>query len=243
MLADGLFERFPCDEIYALHNAPEGPKGRIGARAGRAMAGADFFDIRITGRGAHGAHPHQGIDPTVIAVTLAQTMQTIVSRNTDPRHPAVVSITQIHAGSAYNVIPETAHMAGTVRCFDDGTRGLIRERIRKLASGIAASFSATIEVDIRDIFSVLENQEAHCRVVAEAAREVLGEQSLDPDPRPKMASEDFGDMLRVVPGAYFWLGQTPGPAVHNPGYLFDDGILAIGASLLARIVERQLAVT
>jgi amidohydrolase len=243
MLADGLFQRFPCHEIYALHNAPEGPKGRVAVRSGPAMAGADFFDVRITGRGAHGAHPYQAIDPTVVAVTLAQAMQTIVSRNTDPRHAAVVSITQIHAGSAYNVIPETAHMAGTVRCFDDDTRVLVRERIRKLASGIAASFSATAEVDIRDIFSVLENREGQCRVVAETAREVLGEQSIDPDPRPKMASEDFADMLRAVPGAYFWLGQTPGPAVHNPGYLFDDGILAVGASLLARIVERQLPVT
>src|SRR5437764_4616831 len=240
MLADGLFQRFPCDEIYALHNSPEGPQGRVSLHSGPMMAGADFFDVRITGRGAHGAFPQQANDPTVIAVTLAQAMQTIVSRNTDPAHPAVVSITQIHAGSAYNVIPESARLAGTVRTFDDGTRELIRGRIRALASGIAASFSATIDVDIRDIFTVLENHEPQTRAAAEAAREIVGAERIELEPRPKMASEDFADMLRAVPGAYFWLGQTPGPAVHNPGYLFDDAILPIGASLLARIAERQL---
>jgi hippurate hydrolase len=168
-------------------------------------------------------------------------MQTIVSRNTDPRYPTVVSITQIHAGSAYNVIPESAHLAGTLRTFRDEVRELVRARIRSLASGIAASFAATIDVDIRDIFTVLENHEAQTRAAAEAAREIVGDARIDTEPRPKMASEDFADMLRAVPGAYFWLGQTPGPAVHNPGYVFDDGILPIGASLLARIAERQLA--
>jgi hippurate hydrolase len=242
MLADGLFERFPCDEIYALHNAPEGPQGQISLNSGPMMAGADFFDVRITGRGAHGAHPHQAIDPTVVAITLAQAMQTIVSRNVDPRYPTVVSITQIHAGSAYNVIPETAHLAGTVRTFRDDTREFVRARIRVLAAGIAASFGATAEVDIRDIFTVLENHETQTRAAAEAAREIVGDARIDTDPRPKMASEDFADMLRKVPGAYLWLGQTPGPAVHNPNYVFDDDILPLGASLLARIAERQLAV-
>jgi hippurate hydrolase len=241
MIADGLFERFPCDEIYALHNSPDGPQGGISLHSGPMMAAADFFDIRITGRGAHGAYPQQANDPTVIAVTLAQTMQSIVSRNTDPAHPAVVSITQIHAGSAYNVIPETAHLAGTVRTFDDGTRELIRARIRALAAGIAASFSASVEVDIRDIFTVLENHEAQTRAAAEAAGEIVGETRINMQAAPKMASEDFADMLRAVPGAYFWLGQTPGPALHNPSYVFDDEILPIGASLLARIAERQLA--
>jgi hippurate hydrolase len=203
MLADGLLQRFPCDEIYALHNSPEGPQGRVSLHSGPMMAGADFFDICITGRGAHGAFPQQANDPTVIAITLAQAMQTIVSRNTDPAHPAVVSITQIHAGSAYNVIPESARLAGTVRTFDDGTRELIRGRIRALASGIAASFSATIEVDIRDIFTVLENHEPQTRAAADAAREIVGAERIELEPRPKMASEDFADMLRTVPGAYF----------------------------------------
>src|SRR5919107_228272 len=133
MIADGLFQRFPCDEIYALHNSPDGPRGRIGINPGPAMAGADFFDLRIQGRGAHGAYPHKAADPVVTAMALGQALQTIVSRNADPLESAVLSITQIHAGSAYNVIPDTAHLAGTVRTFDETTRALIRDRMREIA--------------------------------------------------------------------------------------------------------------
>src|SRR5436305_2071561 len=143
---------------------------------------------------------------------------------------------------AARYLAETRKFDGTVVfIFPTAEEKLVRARIRALASGIAAGFAATIEVDIRDIFTVLENHEAQTGAAAEAAREIVGEARIDPEPRPKMASEDFADMLRAVPGAYFWLGQTPGPAVHNPGYIFDDGILPIGASLLARIAARQLA--
>src|SRR5262249_29735073 len=159
MLADGLFERFPCDEIYGLHNSPVKPQGTISLRSGAAMAACDFFDIRITGKGSHGANPHYGNDPTMIAVTLAQAMQTIVSRNVDPLKAAVLSITQFHAGSAYNVIPGEAKLCGTVRCFSDDVRALVRERMRTICAGIAAAFQVEISVDIRDIFSVLVNQE------------------------------------------------------------------------------------
>ena len=237
MLADGLFKRFPCDEIYGLHNSPILAQGRVAVRTGVAMAAADFFDVRITGRGAHGAKPHYGIDPTMVAVTLAQAMQTIVSRNTDPLKATVVSITQIHAGSAYNVIPDSARLSGTIRTFDEKMRQLGRRRMRELAGGMAAAFSATIDVDIRDGFSVLENSEAHVRTVAEVARELIGD--VDLAPPPNMASEDFADMLHAVPGAYFWLGMTPGPMVHNPSYIFDDKVLPVGASMLARIAERR----
>jgi hippurate hydrolase len=239
MLADGLFERFPCDEVYALHNLPDGPRGRVSIKTGAAMAGADFFDIRITGRGAHGAYPHKSIDPTVVAVSLAQTMQTIVSRNADPFQAAVVSITQIHAGSAYNVIPETAHLAGTVRAFDDATRNLVGKRIRELASGIGAAFGASIEVEIRDIFSVLRNHDEQAAAIGAAAAELFGDENVAWLDEPRMGSEDFADMLQAVPGAYVWLGQTPGPGLHNPAYQFDDAILPLGAALLARIVETR----
>jgi hippurate hydrolase len=239
MIADRLFERFPCDEIYALHNAPHGPRGLVSTRSGASMAAADFFDIRITGRGAHGAHPDQSIDPTVIALTLGQAMQTIASRNVDPLKSAVVSITQIHGGAAYNVIPETMHLAGTVRTFDNAVRDLCRTRIRELAAGIGAAFNATIEVDIRDIFSVLENSAEHAQAAAEVATELFGPANVDAAATPKMGSEDFADMLQAVPGAYLWVGGTPGPAVHNASYDFDDGIIPIGASLLARLVEKR----
>jgi amidohydrolase len=237
MLADGLFERFPCDEIYGLHNSPQGPAGAVAVRRGAAMAAADFFDLRITGRGAHGAAPHRAIDPTMVAVALAQAMQTIVSRNVDPLKATVVSITQIHAGSAYNVIPDSAVLAGTVRTFDEGMRALVRSRMRDLAAGLAKAYGAAIDVDIRDGFSVLENQQAQVDVIADVAHEIVGE--IDLAPPPVMASEDFADMLHAVPGAFFWLGGKPGPTLHNPSYLFDDAVLPVGASMLARIAEQR----
>jgi amidohydrolase len=239
MLADGLFERFPCDEVYGLHNWPNGERGRIFMREGAAMAAADFFDIRIAGRGAHGAQPHQSNDPTVIAMTLGQAMQTIVSRNADPLKSMVVSITQIHAGAAYNVIPETAHLAGTMRTFDEGMRKLAQDRVRELASGIAAAFGATIEVEIRDVFSVLHNSPEQIAAAEEAAIEIVGKPNVETGAEPKMGSEDFADMLHKVPGAYVWVGTGETVALHNPGYRFDDDILPIGAALLARLVEKR----
>ncbi|WP_046866098.1 M20 aminoacylase family protein [Microvirga massiliensis] len=239
MIADGLFQRFPCDEIYGLHNSPEGPHGRVSLRAGAAMAAADFFDLRITGRGAHGAYPHQAVDPGVIAFTLGQAIQTIVSRNADPLKALVVSITQVHGGSAYNVIPEAMHLAGTVRTFDDHLRELAGVRLREIAAGIAKAFNATIEVEIKDIFSVLRNHEEQTAAAARVATELFGSSNVDRDATPQMASEDFADMLHAVPGAYIWLGQTPGPALHNESYNFDDTVIPIGASLLARLVETR----
>jgi hippurate hydrolase len=239
MIADGLFQRFPCDEIYGLHNSPDGPKGKVTIKAGAAMSGADFFDIRIQGRGSHGAYPHKSADPIVTAMSLGQALQTIVSRNADPLEPAVVSITQLHAGSAYNVIPDTAHLAGTVRAFDDGTRALARSRIREISAGIAAAFGASIEVDIREVFSVLRNKPESAEAIADAATELFGEGALIRATTPHMGSEDFADMLHAVPGAYCWLGMNAGAALHNPNYQFDDDIIPLGAALLARLVERR----
>ena len=144
MIKDGLFDKFPCDEIYGLHNAPDLNHGELAILPGPAMAGADFFDITITGYGAHGATPENAKDPVVIAMTLGQALQTIVSRNVNPHKSAVLSITQIHAGSAYNVIPGEAKLCGTVRAFDDGVRALIRERMRTLCAGIASAFQVEI---------------------------------------------------------------------------------------------------
>ena len=173
MIKDGLFEKFPCDEIYGLHNAPDLNHGEIAILPGPAMAGADFFDIVINGYGAHGAMPNFSKDPVIVAMTLGQALQTIVSRNVDPHEPAVLSITQIHAGSAYNVIPGEAKLCGTVRAFSDEVRVLIRERMRALCAGIASAFQVEIKVDIRDGFSVLVNEEEQSAVVAAVARTVV----------------------------------------------------------------------
>ncbi|MBI1691675.1 M20 aminoacylase family protein [Methylorubrum sp. DB1722] len=241
MIADGLFEKFPVDEIYAIHNAPHGPHGVLQVKPGPIMAAADFFDIRITGRGAHAAMPHQGIDPIVIATGLAQAMQSIVSRNSNPLKSAVVSITQIHAGAAYNVIPEGAHLAGTVRTFDADLHKLIAGRIRELAAGFAAAYGATIAVDLRDVFSVLDNSPAQAAAAAEIATELFGSDKVEANTVPRMGSEDFADMVAAVPGAYAWLGATPGPGLHNASFDFDDSLIPLGAAYLARMVERRTA--
>ena len=241
MLADGLFSRFPCDEVYGLHNNPGGRFGELSVRTGAAMAAADFFDIRIVGRGAHGAQPHRGVDPVVVQAALVQALQTIVSRNADPLQSAVLSITQVHAGAAYNVIPEEAHLAGTIRTFDDDIRALVAQRMREIAAGIAATFGAEIVVDIRNIFSVLRNSEAQTQAAAAIATELFGAAKVDTAPEPKMGSEDFADMLLAVPGTYAWLDGKAGAAVHNAAYDFDDAIIPLGAAYLARLVERRSA--
>ena len=242
MIKDGLFKQFPCDEIYGMHNAPDLNHGEVSIFAGPGMAAADFFDIVITGFGGHGARPERSKDPVVIAMTLGQALQSIVSRNVDPLQAAVLSITQIHSGSAYNVIPDDAKLCGTIRTFDEKIRLQIRERMRALAAGIATAFDVEITVDIRDGFSVLINQEEQSKVIEDVARTIVGTENVFTTSQPKMGSEDFADMLHAVPGAYFWLGQEGSVPVHNPGYTFDDKALPIGASMFARIIETRLPV-
>ncbi|WP_407169695.1 M20 aminoacylase family protein [Bradyrhizobium sp. ORS 111] len=242
MIKDGLFQKFPCDEVYGLHNAPDLNHGEIAILPGPAMAAADFFDIRIQGYGAHGAMPERSKDAVLIAMTLGQALQSIVSRNVDPLQAAVLSITQIHSGSAYNVIPGEAWMCGTVRCFSDEIRALIRKRMREISAGIAAAYGAEISVEIRDGFSVLVNQEEQSRVVEDVARTVVDPAKVITRSTPKMGSEDFADMMQAVPGAYFWVGHDGSVPVHNPGYVLDDKILPIGASMFARIIEKRMPV-
>jgi amidohydrolase len=242
MIKDGLFEKFPCDEIYGLHNAPNLNLGEVAIFPGPAMAGADFFDITIQGYGSHGARPELSKDAVVIAMTLGQALQTIVSRNVEPAQAAVLSITQIHSGSAYNVIPGEARLCGTVRAFSDEVRALIRTRIKEICAGIASTFQVEITADVRDTFGVLVNQEEQSKVVEQVARTVVDPDKVITDVRPRMGSEDFADMMRVVPGAYFWVGHEGSVTVHNPGYVLDDKILPIGASMFARIIETRLPV-
>ncbi len=241
MLADGLFDRFPVDEIYGLHNAPHDEPGMVAIKPGVAMAGADFFDITLKGSGSHGAMPHESRDPIVAATALVQALQSIVSRNLDPKETAVVSVTQIHAGSAYNVIPGEAVVSGTARMFTPEVREKIRQRIRSLSDGIGEMFGMAIEVDIRDIFTVLENDDTLSHEFLKLAVETVGKDNTRLTDDPVTGSEDFADMLQAVPGAYFTIGHEGDVPLHNPGFLLDDGILPLGASLFARIVETRAA--
>ncbi|NWJ27417.1 M20 aminoacylase family protein [Rhizobium sp. RM] len=240
MIADGLFKDFPVDEIYGLHNSSHAAPNHLKVSPGIILAGADFFDIRLKGKGAHAAHPDVSHDPVPAIGELIQSLQTIVSRNVSPIDPAVLSITRIEAGSAYNVIPETASIAGTVRAFSDQVRATIRERIATISEHVAAAHGLTADVDIRDIFSVLTNDDASVDIVAEVARDVLGDARVSTEPGRFMGSEDFADFLKHAPGAFFTLGHAGNVPAHNPGFIVDDAILPVGATLFARLIEQRL---
>ena len=243
MIKDGLFEKFPCDEIYGLHNAPELNHGELAIFPGPAMAGADFFDITITGYGAHGAMPERSKDPVVIAMTLGQALQTIVSRNVNPAEPAVLSITQIHAGSAYNVIPGEAKLCGTVRAFSDEVRVLIRERMRAICAGMATAFEVEINADIRDTFSVLVNQEEQSNVVAEVgAHGGRARQGLHQAAARRWAARILPTCCRRCPAPISGSATTDRCRCTIPATSSTTRFCPIGASMFARIIETRLPV-
>ena len=244
MIADGLFEKFPCEAVFGMHNRPGLPLGKFAVRAGPMMAGGAFFDIRVTGKGAHGARPEAGVDSVLVASHIAVALQSIVSRNVRPLEAAVVSVTKIQGGDAYNVIPQTAQLSGTARAFTREVMSLIETSMRRLASGTAEAFGAAAEVDFRVTFAPTVNNADEAEFVAGVCREVVGEDNVNRNPSLIVASEDFSFMLEKVPGCYFNIGNGAGEGaceVHNPGYDFNDGALALGATVFARIVEKRLA--
>ncbi|TCZ64421.1 M20 aminoacylase family protein [Roseicella aquatilis] len=240
MLEDGLFERFPCDAIYGMHNRPGMPVGEFAIRPGPTAAGGAFFDIHVTGRGSHGARPEASIDPVLTACHIATALQSIVSRSINPRDPAVVSITKVQGGEAYNVIPETATIAGTARFFSREVAQQIEQGLARMAEGVAAGFGATARLDWRLIFAPTINDPEQAEAYAAAAAELVGEDRLARDKPPGMGSEDFSFMMEKVPGAYIQVGNGEGAALHNPHYQFNDEAIPYGAALYARVVERGL---
>ena len=239
MLADKLFEKFPCDEIYGLHNWPTGELGKVGIKPGIAMAGADFFDIKIKAFGSHAARPEGSKDPIIIASSLISQLQTIVSRNVPPTQTIVLSITQIHAGSAYNVIPSDCTLSGTMRYFDKEIAKLVRKRMREIIEGIKKSYNVEINLDNREIFDVLVNDQELSKVMLDVASEIVGAENAFFRSDLVTGSEDFSDMLQVVPGAYCNIMHGGTVPLHNDGFILDDGILPIGASIYARLVEKR----
>ena len=242
MIADGLFQRFPVDEVYGMHNQPTGQPGRATLCKGPAMAGASFFDITVTGTGSHAAMPQQSRDALVAASGLVGQFQTILGRNVAPLDQAVLSVTQIHAGSAYNVVPETATLAGTIRFFRPEVRDLMQARMRAICEGAAQAFDLRITCEFREIFDVLVNDADLSDAWTQAAADVLGADNVRDDSQPFTGSEDFADMLQQVPGAYGNLGHAGTVPLHNPGFVLDEGILPVGASIYARLIERRLPV-
>jgi amidohydrolase len=243
MVKDGLFDEFPCDVIFGMHNRPGLAVGKFQIRAGGMMAGGAFFDIAITGKGAHGARPEAGIDSVLVASHITAALQSIVARNVRPVDTVVVSVTRINGGDAYNVIPERATLGGTVRCFSRETMSLVEERMRRIAEGVAAGFGATASLDFRYLFPPLINHADETRFIADCAAEVVGEDNVNRQGPLTMASEDFSYMLEQVPGAYIQIGNGDGEGgceVHNPGYDFNDAALPFGAALFVRLVEKRL---
>ena len=244
MIADGLFEKFPCDAVFGMHNRPGLPLGHFAVRAGPMMAGGAFFDIRVIGKGAHAARPEAGIDPVLVASHITIALQSIVSRNVRPLDAAVVSVTKINGGEAYNVIPQTAQLAGTVRAFTREVMTLIESAMRRVVKGTAEAYGATAEIDFRVIFAPTVNDAKEAEFAASVCAEVAGENNVNRNPNLIAASEDFSFMLEKVPGCYFNIGNGAGEGaceVHNPAYDFNDAALASGASVFARIVETRLA--
>jgi amidohydrolase len=242
MVEDGVMERFAIRDVYALHNAPGVPFGTFYTTPGPIMAAVDTFEIHITGRGGHGAMPHETADPVVAAVGIVTAIQTIVSRNHFALDELVVSVTQIHTGSAENIVPETAFVGGTVRTFDKAVQEMVRRRMSEIVAGQAAAYGVEALLDYQVHYPATVNHAAETEFAAAVAREVVGDQAVTADSGREMGAEDFAYMLERRPGAYLFLGQGEGAGLHHPGYEFNDEVAPVGASFFARLVERALPV-
>jgi len=241
MIEDGLFERFPCDTVYGMHNHPGLETGKFAIRPGAMMASGALFDIKITGVGTHGARPEAGIDPVVIGAHIITACQAIVSRNVSANDTAVLSFTQMHAGDAYNVIPEKAHIMGTARTFSADIMEQIETNMRRTVEGLASSMGAHATLDFRVEFMTTVNDPEETVFAADCAAELVGEENVERNMAQIMGSEDFSFMLNVSPGAYMRIGNGAGSVhVHNPDYEFNDEIIPLGSSFLASVVETKL---
>ncbi|MBN8511187.1 MAG: amidohydrolase [Burkholderiales bacterium] len=243
MIEDGLFERFPCDAVFALHNAPGQPVGTLSFRSGPTLASADRAVITLRGQGGHGAMPHHAHDPIVAGSSLVMALQSIVARNVDPLQSAVVTVGLFQAGTANNVIPGSATLDLSVRALDRGVRELLRRRIHELAQAQAASLGVSAEVAYEDGYPVLVNAPGETAFAQQVAVELLGPERVLVDKPPLMGSEDFAFMLERRPGCYFFLGNGDGEGscmVHNPGYDFNDAAMETGAAFWALLVQRFL---
>jgi hippurate hydrolase len=240
MIAEGLFDKFPCDTIYGLHNWPGLPLGSIGMRRGAMMASMDTVTITVTGKGGHGGIPHLAIDPVVVASHIVTALQSLVSRSTDPNEAAVLSITCIDGGTAHNIIPHTVRMVGTVRSLTAAVRDDLEAGVKRISHSVAEAFRATATVDYVRRFPALVNAERESGVAAEAAISVVGPGNVLTDIQPTMGSEDFACMLEAKRGAYVFLGQAGSKSIHHPQYDFNDELLPIGASFWVALVEQEL---
>lgn len=247
MIEDGLFERFHCDAIYALHNWPALPAGRVGINPGHMMAASDRFEILVQGKGGHGAHPYQTIDPILVGAHIVTALQSIVSRTVNPHDSAVISVGSLIAGNpnAMSVIPDQARLVGTVRTFRDAVQKTIEEHMQVMVQNVASAFGATAELKYQKLYAATINNPEYAQRVVNVATDLFGAENVVSDLTPSMGSEDFSFMLQHRPGAYFRLGQggaDQGRLLHNPQYDFNDAVIPLGATLFARLVETEMLI-
>ena len=244
MVEEGLFERFPVEAVFGMHNWPGMNVGQFGILLGPVMACSDEFEITIRGRGGHAAMPHQAIDPVAAGAALVQALQTIVSRNMHPLDAAVVSVTQFHAGDAYNVIPDEAVLRGTARAFKPEVQDQMETGLQRICSGVASSFNVGVELRYERGYPPTINPPAETEICRRVAAELVGRHNVLTDLQPTMGAEDFSFMLQAKPGCYVWIGNGPGEGgcmLHSPHYDFNDEIIPLGASYWVRLVEHILA--
>lgn len=247
MIEDGLFERFPANEVYALHNWPSLPPGKIAVRPGPVMASTDDIQVTIRGKGGHGAMPHQGIDPVVVTAHVITALQTVASRNVSAVDAVVVSVCSMQTSQvgANNVIPDAVHLCGTVRTFRPETRDLAEKRVKEIIAGVAAAMGATAKVEYNRNYPPTINTEREAHFAARVGARIFGSENVITNADPTMGGEDFSYMLQERPGAYVFLGQGGGPMgcfLHNPNYDFNDDVIPMGAGYLAALVEESLPV-
>ena len=237
MAKDGLFERWPIEKVYALHNMPGVEEGRVQTTPGAIMASADFFEITITGKGGHAAWPHNCADPIVAAGQMLSTMQAIVARNADPLKAAVISVTQIAGGTANNVIPDSVRMGGTIRTLDKATHAMVTRRVGEVVEGIAAALGVKAEVSIHAITGVVVNDPKEVELCASVAAGLFGADKVETDMTPLMGGDDFSYMSDLKPACYVFMGNGDSAALHTTGYNFNDNIIPLGISYWVRLAQ------
>lgn len=246
MIDDGLFEKFPADCVFGMHNFPDIPIGHFAVKSGPMMASFDCFEITITGQATHAAMPHLGNDAIVASAQLINALQTIVSRTLNPADPAVVSITQIHGGNTWNAIPESVLLRGTFRCFSSTVQITIANKITQLVNSICGGFDVSADIRFNPEnagYPVTFNAEAETAIALKAAQAVVGENCVNQQPIPSMGSEDFAFMLQEKPGCYLWIGNGSSEnscLLHNPHYDFNDAVLPVGVAYWVKLVEMKL---
>ncbi|MEO1016949.1 MAG: M20 aminoacylase family protein [Pseudomonadota bacterium] len=243
MVEEGLFDKFPVEQVFGLHNWPSLDVGAFGMCPERCMAASDEVRVSIKGRGCHAAMPHRGRDPIPVALLITQAFQGLIAREIDPLDAAVISITQIHAGNTYNVVPEDAFLDGTVRTYQDATRNHIRQRMEEIVAGIAQAQGVEATLDYRVGYPPTINAAIEAELGADTAAEIVGDERVERNPEPTMGAEDFAFMLKEKPGSYIWMGigamdETKG--LHSPHYDFNDEAMPYGVSYWARLVERLM---